>query len=326
MKTRRLISFLSALPAAPPGPGLLRVEHLMAFRAHRATTNAPTAWAEVKNFGHLAQLKPLRDMVSPDVLRYLTQRVEGQVPHRSRPGYSDGELRRVLRAARQDVAALSDRIGAGEFLLHRWRTAAEDLSSQDGVLGESLALMADGGDVVPMSFPGPGTPRSLGERSALACNLFLGRGDLTPFMVLLVAMSGRNIETIKELPALHIVLEGKAVQLQQVPPVVLQMLFGHVLEADRGTSGRCLRIKPGQEPVRPGEGVADRADAPRVFPGWQRAGQHRVAKFLGHKPVPDRDRGEVQLPGRAVLLEHCRCQRPAVMLEPCGQGQVGARS
>jgi hypothetical protein len=142
--------------------------------------------------------------------------VERQVPHRSRPGYSDGELRRVLRAARQDVAALSDRIGAGEFLLQRWRTAAEDLSSEEGVLGESLALMADGGDVVPMSFPGPGTPRSLGERSALARNLFLGRGDLTPFMVLLVAMSGRNIETIKELPAQHTVLEGKAVQLQLV--------------------------------------------------------------------------------------------------------------
>lgn len=176
VKTRRLISFLSALPDAPPGPGSLRVEHLMAFRAHRATTNALTAWAEVKNFGHLAQLKPLRDMVSPDVLRYLTQRVERQVPHRSRPGYSDGELRRVLRAARQDVAALSDRIGAGEFLLHRWRTAAEDLSSEEGVLGESLALMADGGDVVPMSFPGLGTPRSLGERSALARNLFLGHG------------------------------------------------------------------------------------------------------------------------------------------------------
>ena len=216
VKTRRLISFLSALPDAPPGPGSLRVEHLMAFRAHRATTNAPTAWAEVKNFGHLAQLKPLRDMASPDVLRYLTQRVEGQVPHRSRPGYSDGELRRVLRAARQDVAALSDRIGAGEFLLQRWRTAADDLSSEEGVLGESLALMADGGDVVPMSFPGLGTPRSLGERSALARNLFLGRGDLTPFMVLLVAMSGRNIETIKELPALHTVLEGRAVQLQLV--------------------------------------------------------------------------------------------------------------
>lgn len=40
--------------------------------------------------------------------------------------------------------------------------------------------------------------------------------DLTPFMVLLVAMSGRNIETIKELPALHTVLEGRAVQLQLV--------------------------------------------------------------------------------------------------------------
>ena len=154
VRTRRLISFLSALPDAPPGPGSLLVLHLMAFRSHRATTNALSAWAEVKNFGHLARLKPLRDMVSPDVLGYLTQRVERQVPHRTRPGYSDGELRRVLCAARQDVAALSDRIGAGEFLLHRWRTAAEDLSSEEGVLGESLALMADGGDVFRCRSPG----------------------------------------------------------------------------------------------------------------------------------------------------------------------------
>ena len=76
--------------------------------------------------------------------------------------------------------------------------------------------MADGGDVVPMSFPGRARHGRSGERSALARNLFLGRGDLTPFMVLLVAMSGRNIETIKELPAQHTVLEGKAVQLQLV--------------------------------------------------------------------------------------------------------------
>ena len=216
VRARRLISFLSTLPDAPPRPGSLLVSHLMAFRAHReSTTDALSAWVEIKNFGHLAQLKPLRDMVSPGVLGYVTQRIEKQVPYRSRPGYSDGELRRVLRAARQDVAALSDRIAAGESLLHRWRTAPEDLSSEEKGLGESLALMADSGNV-PMSFPGPSSPRSLHERSALARNLFLGRGDMTPFMVLLVATSGRNIETIKELPAQHTVLGGKAVQLRLI--------------------------------------------------------------------------------------------------------------
>ena len=44
--TRRLISFLSTLPDAPPGPGSLLVSRLMAFRSHRAT-------------------KPLRDMGFP---------------------------------------------------------------------------------------------------------------------------------------------------------------------------------------------------------------------------------------------------------------------
>jgi len=53
-----------------------------------------------------------------------------------------------------------------------------------------------------------------GRRWPATC--FWDMVDLTPFMVLLVAMSGRNIETIKELPALHTVLEGRAVQLQLV--------------------------------------------------------------------------------------------------------------
>jgi hypothetical protein len=98
--TRRLISFLSTLPDAPPGPGSLLVSHLMAFRSHRAT-------------------KPLRDMVSPGVLG-LPDAAGGKAGSAS----DQARLQRrrapaVLRAARQDVAALSDRIGAGEFLLHR---------------------------------------------------------------------------------------------------------------------------------------------------------------------------------------------------------------
>jgi hypothetical protein len=50
----------------------------------------------------------------------------------------------------------------------------------------------------------------------LAAHLFLTAPDLCPLMVLLVVLTGRNIETIKELPAEHRILMGRAVELRVV--------------------------------------------------------------------------------------------------------------
>jgi hypothetical protein len=73
------------------------------------------------------------------------------------------------------------------------------------------------GGVGPVTGVVPHDPRpmhlALPARRRIAERLFLTMPDLAPLLVLLVAVTGRNIETIKELPAEHRILEGRAVEL-----------------------------------------------------------------------------------------------------------------
>lgn len=50
----------------------------------------------------------------------------------------------------------------------------------------------------------------------MASQLFLTFRDLAPLLVLLAAVTGRNGETLKELPAAHTVLEGRIVELEVI--------------------------------------------------------------------------------------------------------------
>jgi hypothetical protein len=77
-----------------------------------------------------------------------------------------------------------------------------------------LVELAATGEVPRFRFPtGAPHPRA---RMDYARRLFLVSSDLPPLVVLGVAVSGRNGETIKELPAEHRLLEDRAVQLQVV--------------------------------------------------------------------------------------------------------------
>ena len=53
-------------------------------------------------------------------------------------------------------------------------------------------------------------------RVAMARRLFVVQQDLAAVLTLLVAVTGRNIETVKELPAEHRILDGRAVELRLV--------------------------------------------------------------------------------------------------------------
>jgi hypothetical protein len=96
------------------------------------------------------------------------------------------------------VRALRDRIDHSELQL---RDRPEP----------ALAALAATG-VVPdeRGRPGNGLP----ARRAHAERLFVVWPDIAPLLVLLVAITGRNIETIKELPAEHRVLDGRAVEVR----------------------------------------------------------------------------------------------------------------
>ena len=209
----RLLRFLAGLPVPPSTPALLTAGHLDLYVQHRMKTSMRKyVLAAVAELRRLFQHAPLRDQLAPPAADYLAQRtLDMKSPSRS--GYSDGELDRIVTAARIDVAAIERRLRHGEELLSRWRTDRESLSPADRDLAAQLSSIAESG-VVPRQV----AHGVLGaqQRTTLAGHLFVTRADLEPVVVLMIAMSGRNSETVKELPADHQVVGGRAVELTAI--------------------------------------------------------------------------------------------------------------
>ncbi|MFD8060788.1 hypothetical protein, partial [Streptomyces cyaneofuscatus] len=128
-------------------------------------------------------------------------------------GYSNGELDRLTAAARADTARIVRRLRAGEDLLRRYREDPGQLGGEDLRRGKTLDLMADSG-VVPE--PAQRRQERLGQRVAFASELFLTWKDLAPLVALLMIVTERNGESIKELPVKHRLLEDRAVELSLV--------------------------------------------------------------------------------------------------------------
>jgi hypothetical protein len=208
MTAERLLRFLDQLDDPPADPGRLTAAHLDGFYRRRTVTSDPRyVWREVRELGMLLEQPPLRAQIAQEVVDYISRRA--QVQASSRPGYSDGELSRLLAAARRHVAAIRDRIQASERLLAAFLAGDGSLTGTELLHGQQLAKIAATGEV-PRILPGLGESNA---RLAVAERLFLTRRDLLPLLVLLVAVTGRNLETVKELPAEHRILEDQAVEL-----------------------------------------------------------------------------------------------------------------
>jgi len=207
----RLLRFLDSQPAPPRDPSRLAAEHLEGFFQHRASTTCKAyAAREVRDVGKLLRLPPLNEMIPPAAMEYANRRWDNN-RFVSKPGYSPRELARLLTTARRDVVGIRDRIQAGEQLLARHRTAPDTLSPAEAADAARLADIAETGVVPPDPRP---MHLALPARRQIAERLFLTMPDLTPLLVLLVAVTGRNIETIKELPVGHRILDGRAVELR----------------------------------------------------------------------------------------------------------------
>lgn len=209
----RLLRFLAGVPVPPWTPALLTAAHLDLYVQHRLKTSRRNyVLASVAELSRLFQHGPLRDQLAPEAAEFLAQRtLDMKSPGRS--GYSDGELDRIVTAARTDVAAIEQRLRHGEELLSRWRSDRESLRPADLDLAAQLAGIAESG-IVPRQIAGGVLGAQ--QRTALAGHLFVTRADLEPLVVLMIAMSGRNSETVKELPADHQVVDGRAVELTAI--------------------------------------------------------------------------------------------------------------
>jgi hypothetical protein len=170
------------------------------------------ALAELRRMLLLLEQQPLRAVLAPDVTDYLGRRWRDPRADGA-PGYSDGELGRIVAAARSDAVAISARIEAGQRLVTRYRQEPGALSPQEEPRARGLAEMAETG-LVPC--PDEAEPQVLRWRLETAGQLFLTPRDIAPLLVLGVALTGRNVETLKELPAQHRLLEGKAVEVTVV--------------------------------------------------------------------------------------------------------------
>jgi hypothetical protein len=144
----RFLRFLAAQRPAPGDLARLRAAHLDLFRAHRAATVAPAGTLrEMRQLLALLGQEPLRGSLPGEVTDYLGRR--WQDPRQAgRPGYSDGELAKILAAARSDVVAACRRIEAAERLLHRYQHDRAAPSEAELAAGAELAAM-DATGLVP---------------------------------------------------------------------------------------------------------------------------------------------------------------------------------
>ncbi|MDF9815947.1 hypothetical protein [Streptomyces sp. SPB162] len=222
----RLMRFLAKLPVPPARPQDLTSKHLEAFLDARAESAPTTVTTDLREIHSLFVLPGIAPLISPDATDCLKRRLPDtrikkkarQATSEKRPktdtvGYSDGELARLMAALRADCARIRNRIAAGEELLRRFQEEPQTLSEEQRAEGQQLAHMAATGEVP--SFPGP-VHEALPERLAWAGRLFLTLDDLVPLLLLMAALAERNGETVKELPARHRVLEGKAVEVRVV--------------------------------------------------------------------------------------------------------------
>jgi hypothetical protein len=206
---RLFLRFLGGLPHPPAALGELRTEHLQGYRRERQLRNASerAALRAASDIACLLCFVPT-GLLDPDLAHFARQKGHsaGQGRAEGQPGYSDREFAQIMKAARSDVAAIRDRLRAGEALARS--AEAGQLAPADAVRGSWLTEMAQTGKIPPLMARG-----GQHQQLAAARSLFLTSQDLTPLLILGVCLTGRNVETIKELPAEHRLLQDYAVAL-----------------------------------------------------------------------------------------------------------------
>lgn len=215
---RRFLDFLDGLRQPPASVADLTPRHIDRFRLHRLqTVNEGSVNREVWAMCKLLRAIEPSDRLTPEMFSYITSPYRNtKTRHVGTPGYSDREFRDLVSAARSDVVAIRDRVRKGEQLLADYRRDPDQLGVEDRTLGARLDEMDRTGHVPLVRAAGTLSLQIGHGRLGTARHLFLTEADLTPLIVLGVALTGRNAETLKELPAEHRLLEDRAVAVTLV--------------------------------------------------------------------------------------------------------------
>ncbi|MFE9813054.1 hypothetical protein [Streptomyces sp. NPDC005548] len=200
--------FLETLVPPPPTPQHLTRAHVDAYRT-RTDATPRTKYSMMLELRTQFADPQLKDELPAEALDAFNRRLI-KPPTQSVGGYSSGELDRLTAAARADTARIARRLRASEDLLRRFREDPGQLDEDNLRRGHMLAAMADSG-VVPE--PVRRRQERLAQRVAFASELFLTWKDLAPLVILLMIVTERNGESIKELPVKHRLLEDRAVEL-----------------------------------------------------------------------------------------------------------------
>jgi hypothetical protein len=276
---KRLVRFLASQPNPPGAPAGLTRGHMERFLRHRAATiGSPGAWSEVRSAGWLFASMPDQHRPAQEVLDFVFQRVEG-LAFSAKTGYSDNELRQVITAARSDVARLRDRLRSGHALAAGWQQDRGELTGPQRREAELLADIAATGEV---PWPGYDRVRSWTARQQLAGRLFVTRPDIWPLMILLVALTGRSPDAVKELPAEHRVLDDLAAELVLVKRRRGPGRWHQAVTWEIGRPGRELHHPGGFYLLLHELMAASRrfSGSPLVWSVWQNASQAGAAEHV----------------------------------------------
>lgn len=192
----RFMQQLASTIDPPSTPEKLRVRHFTAFKRSLAeTSDRNTVSKHLHAIGTILDQPPLATQID-ETLRAMF-RPRTRYTRANAPGYSDSELRSIVRAARSDVAAIRDRLR--QPIREADASAIENALLTGGVSADGVPFLD-----------------RMAHRRRLAEQVFITRQDLIPLLALFVHATGWNVETIKELTTAHRIIEGVAVEVSLV--------------------------------------------------------------------------------------------------------------
>lgn len=181
----------------------VRKAHIDGFEAHRTTkVGEATAITDVHGLHSLLRGLPESYGLQNSALQALRRR-RSRAPHVGVGGYTQVDYEALVNAARHDARAIEKRLTEGEKLLATYQTDPRSLSDEHRSLAASIDAVVRGHDIQV----GGVVVRRTKVRRQAALHVYLTYDDLAPLLVLLAATTALNAEAVKELPAVHAILD-----------------------------------------------------------------------------------------------------------------------